>query len=161
MKELCDAKNVYYGACWGEDGVIYFGNSEGNIFTGIKETGGDSWVVTDKTKHMLHPKVAMDGNGLIFITPGPGTVRGAFSVYYLSLADKSEIHQVSNGQFPTWFGDDILVTVEDSQLISTRINTQTLQPEPQSKVVMPSKVMTQNIYSQYSGSFTWEYMHDN
>ena len=150
VKELCDAKNVYYGACWGEDGVIYFGNSEGNIFTGIKETGGDSWVVTDKTKHMLHPKVAMDGNGLIFITPGPGTVRGAFSVYYLSLADKSEIHQVSNGQFPTWFGDDILVTVEDSQLISTRINTQTLQPEPQSKVVMPSKVMTQNIYSQYS-----------
>ena len=150
VKELCDAKNVYYGACWGEDGVIYFGNSEGSFFTGIKETGGSTWVVTDKTKHMFHPKVAMNGEGLIFTTPGPDTVRGAYSVYYISLADKSEIHQVSTGQLPTWFGDDILVTVEDGQLVSTRMNTQTLQPESQPKVVMPSKVMTQTIYSQYS-----------
>ena len=150
VKELCDAKNAYYGACWGEDGVIYFGNSEGNIFTGIKETGGKTWVVTDETKHMLHPKVAMNGDGLIFITPGPGTARGAFSIYYMSLADRSEIHKVSASQFPTWFGDDILVTVEDGQLVSTRMNTKTLQPESQPEVVTPLKVMTQNIYSQYS-----------
>ena len=150
VKELCDAKNAYYGACWGEDGVIYFGNSEGNIFTGIKETGGKTWVVTDETKHMLHPKVAMNGDGLIFITPGPGTARGAFSIYYMSLAARSEIHQVSASQFPTWFGDDILVTVEDGQLVSTRMNTKTLQPESQPEVVTPLKVMTQNIYSQYS-----------
>ena len=99
---------------------------------------------------MLHPKVAMNGDGLIFITPGPGTARGAFSIYYMSLADRSEIHQVSVGQFPTWFGDDILVTVEDGQLVSIRMNTKTLQPESQPEVVTPLKVMTQNIYSQYS-----------
>ena len=150
VKELCDAKNAYYGACWGGDGVIYFGNSEGSFFTGIKETGGSTWVVTDETKHMLHPKVAMNGDGLIFVTPGPGAVRGALSIYYMSLADRSEIRKVSAGQFPTWFGDDILVTVEDGQLVSTRMNTKTLQPESQPKVVTPLKVMTQNIYSQYS-----------
>ena len=54
VKELCDAKNAYYGGCWGEDGVIYFGNSEGNDFVGIKETGGNIQVVSEQIKFMFH-----------------------------------------------------------------------------------------------------------
>ena len=150
VKELCDTKNAYYGGCWGEDGIIYFGNSEGNDFVGIKETGGNTWVVSDQIKFMFHPRVAMNGNGLIFCSAGLDVFRGAFSVFYLPLVEQGIPRQLASGRLPTWFGDDTLVTVEDGQLMSTRMNTQTFQPVSQAKVVMKSKLMTQNIYAQYS-----------
>ncbi len=150
VKELCDAKNAYYGGCWGEDGAIYFGNSEGIDFVGIKETGGDTWVVTDQIEVLFNPRVAMNGDSLIFSSAGLGVFRGALSVYHIPLVQGGEPRQLSSGRFPTWFGDDTLVTVEDGQLVSTRMNVQAFQPDSEPKVVTPSKIMTQSIYSQYS-----------
>jgi len=151
VKELCDAKNAYCGGCWGEDGVIYFGNSEGNDFVGIKETGGNIQVVSEQIKFMFHPRVAMKGDGLIFSSAGLEVFRGAFSVFYMPLDGKSAPRRLSSGRHPTWFGNDILVTEENGQLVSTKIDAQTLQPVSQPNIVMPSKVMSRDIiYSQYS-----------
>jgi len=151
VKELCDAKNAYYGGCWGEDGVIYFGNSEGNDFVGIKETGGNIQVVSEQIKFMFHPRVAMKGDGLIFSSAGLEVFRGAFSVFYMPLDGESAPRRLSSGRHPTWFGNDILVTEENGQLVSTKIDAQTLQPVSQPNIVMPPKVMSRDIiYSQYS-----------
>ena len=151
VKELCDAKNAYYGGCWGEDGVIYFGNSEGNDFVGIKETGGEMWTVSEQIKFMFHPRMALNGKGLIFSSAGLEVFRGAFSVYYMPLGGKNVPRRISHGQHPAWFGDDFLVTEENGQLALTKIDPQTLQPISQPNIVMQSKVLSRDIiYSQYS-----------
>ena len=151
VKELCDAKNAYYGGCWGEDGVIYFGNSEGNDFVGIKETGGEMWMVSEQIKFLFHPRMAMNGKGIIFSSAGLEVFRGAYSVYYMPLDRKSVPRRISPGLRSAWFGDDVLVIEENGQLVSTKIDPQTLQPISQPEIVMPSKVLSRDIiYSQYS-----------
>ncbi len=153
IKEVCDVKNAYYGACWGSDGFIYFGNSEGNDFVYVSEDGGLLTHVSEKIKVCFNPRIAMEDRGLIFSSAGLETFRGPLSVYFMPFDNKNNVKMISSGQHPAWVGSNVLVTEKNGQLFSTMIDTKTIKPISQSKLFMQSKVLSRDItHSQHSFS---------
>ena len=141
VKVICDAKNPYVGAVWGNDGMIYYGDSEGSFFYKVSENGGAPTEVTDKipTLNEITGFVStQSSSGVLFRSPGPKVSRGPLSIYYINL-NSGEITRLAEGQTPYVFGE-YLATVEDGQIRIRKADFDTLKMDEEAKTMVSSKI---------------------
>jgi Tol biopolymer transport system component len=146
---VCDAKNPYGGATWGDEGVIYFGNSGGNQFLKVDENGGEPELVSKNILTAYTPSAVPDGKGVVFVSPGINVDRAPLSVYFVPSTEDKPL-KLLNSRRASWFGEKHLITLEDNQLRLTEFNTETFKPAGEIKTIVNSKVRHEDIDVQYS-----------
>ena len=70
LVEVCAAKNPYAGATWSDEGMIYFGDSQGFKFSKVDENGGEPEFVSKKILRAWSPIAVPNGKGVVFDSPG-------------------------------------------------------------------------------------------
>ncbi len=122
LKEICDASNANYGAVWGNNKMIYFGDSEGRKLLKVDEEGGIPEIENDKILSMQELDYASTTNGdkLIFCSPGPNITRGPSSIYIYDIATE-EIRKIGKGQTPLVYKNNF-ITIDGGQVRSMRLS---------------------------------------
>ncbi|MDB4635212.1 TIR domain-containing protein [bacterium] len=150
LKVICDAKNPHVGAVWGDDGMIYYGDSEGSFFYKVSENGGEPIEVTDKIPTLIEISdfvSTSSSSGVLFRSPGPDISRGPLSTYYIELSS-GKITRLGAGQTPSVY-KDFIATIEDGQIRIKKINFDTLKLTGQAKTLTGSKIRNSIHTSQY------------
>ena len=149
LKVICDANNAYMGATWGNDGMIYFGDSEGRNFYKVNDEGGSPELVTDKINSLMEIEFISSSSGpkLLFCSPGPNVSRGPHSIYCMNL-ESGEIVQLGKGQTPL-ISQNNLITIEDGQIRIRRFDSNTMKATGEAKTLVNSKIR----YSIEGGQF--------
>ena len=150
LKIICDAKNPYVGATWGDDGMIYYGDSEGSFFYKVSENGGEPIEVTDKIPTLIEITdfiSTSSSSGVLFRSPGPNVSRGPLSTYYIELSS-GEITRLGGGQTPSVY-KEYIATIEDGQIRIRKVNFDTLKLTGQAKTLTGSKIRYAIHTSQY------------
>ena len=152
IKEICSASNPYYGAVWGNDGMIYFGDSEGMKFLKVSDKGGVPKLVTDKVRfvHDVEYISTTKGANLIFRSPGPNITRGPFSVYSFD-SSNGDINQIANGYMPSAYGNNI-VTIEDGQARSMKFDRRTFKIDSEIFTLFNTRIRYSDTGSQFAMS---------
>ncbi len=152
IKEICSASNPYYGAVWGNDGMIYFGDSEGMKFLKVSDKGGVPKLVTDKVRFMHDVEYisTTKGANLIFRSPGPNITRGPFSVYSFD-SSNGDINQIANGYMPSAYGNNI-VTIEDGQARSMKFDRRTFKIDSEIFTLFNKRIRYSDTGSQFAMS---------
>jgi len=141
LKTICDAKNPHVGAVWGDDGMIYYGDSEGSFFYKVSENGGEPTEVTDKIPALIEINDFVStpsSSGVLFRSPDPNVSRGALSTYYIELCS-GEITRLGGGQTPSVY-KDYIAKIEDGQIRIRKLNFDTLQFSGKAKTLTGSKI---------------------
>ena len=141
LKTICDAKNPHVGAVWGDDGMIYYGDSEGSFFYKVSESGGEPTEVTDKIPALIEINDFVStpsSSGVLFRSPDPNVSRGALSTYYIELSS-GEITRLGGGQTPSVY-KDYIAKIEDGQIRIRKLNFDTLQFSGKAKTLTGSKI---------------------
>jgi serine/threonine-protein kinase len=149
LVEVCAAKNPYAGATWSDDGVIYFGNSEGSSFLKVDANGGEPELVSKKILRVMNPSAVSNGKGVVFCYPGIDVYRAPMSVCFVSSTEDNPL-KLLDGRVPSWFGEKHLITLEDNQLRLTEFNNETFKPLGRTKTVVNSKIRNNKFGAQYS-----------
>ena len=149
LAEVCDAKNPYAGATWGSEGLIYFGNSEGSNFLKVNENGGEPETVSKKILNAFSPSAFLNGQGVVFDSPGINVKRAPFSVYHIP-SNEDEPKKLLEGRMPIWFGEKHLITLEDNQLRLTEFNIVTFKPQGKTETILNLKIRNDKEFAQYS-----------
>jgi len=150
LKVICDAKNPYVGAVWGDDGMIYYGDSEGSFFYKVSENGGEPTEVTDKIPTLIEITdfiSTSSSSGVLFRSPGPNVSRGPLSTYYIELSSR-EITRLGEGQSPSIY-KDYIATIEDGQIRFKKVSFDTLKLTGQAKTLTGTKIRYAIHSSQY------------
>ena len=95
------------------------------------------------------PKLANNGKGVVFNSSGIGAIKDKISTYYLDFNSGKPPVLLKDGYNPTWINPDRLLTVEDGQIRSTKVNLDTLTTADQSVMVAKSKVRGRMFFFQY------------
>ena len=149
VKNLCEAKSIA-AACWGEDGMIYFSDSQGFKFRKIPENGGTPVDVMKDQLYVWMPKLANNGEGVVFNSTGIGAIKDKTSTYYVGFDSSKSPVLLNDGYNPMWLNPKQLITVEDGQIRSTKVDLNTFATEDQSKMVVKSKVRGRNWFWHYT-----------
>ena len=152
LKKICNATNAYYGAAWGNDGMIYYGESEGRKFLKVSENGGSPQLVTDKIYDMQEVEYvpADSGAKLIFRSPGPNITRGPFSIYFLDITSGG-IGKIGNGFTPLVYKNNIS-TIDDGQFRTVKFDKETFEISSDTSTLFNSRIRYSDIGSQLSMS---------
>jgi hypothetical protein len=149
LAEICDAKNPYAGATWSDDGMIYFGDSEGSKFLKVDENGGEPELVSERMPFIMNPSAVPNGKGVVFDSPGINVSRAPFSVYFVPSTEDNPL-KLLDGRMPSWFGGRHLIIVEDNQLRLTEFDIETFKPLGETKTILNSKIRNDHDDAQYS-----------
>ena len=149
LAEVCDANNPYAGATWSDNGVIYFGDSEGKKFLKVDENGGEPEFVSKVILNAFSPSAVPNGKGVVFDSPGINVIRAPFSTYFVPSTEDSPL-KLLDGKVPNWVGEKHLITLEDNQLRLTEFDTETFHPLGKTKTVLKSKIRNDRESAQYS-----------
>ena len=149
LAEVCDANNPYAGATWSDEGMIYFGDSEGFKFSKVNENGGELEFVSEKILRARNPITVPKGKGIVFDSPGINVSRAPVSVYFVS-STEDKLLKLLDGRVPSWFGEKHLLTLEDNQLRLTEFNDETFKPSGKTKTIVNSKIRNNKFGAQYS-----------
>jgi Tol biopolymer transport system component len=149
LAEVCDAKNPYAGATWGDEGKIYFGDSEGSQFLKVDENGGEPEFVSKVILNAFSPSVVSNGKGVVLSSPGINVDRAPFSVYFVPSTGDNPL-KLLDGRAPSWFGGKHLITVDDNQLRLTEFDIETFKPLGETKTILNSKIRNDRDSAQYS-----------
>ena len=152
LKEICDASNAYYGAVWGIDGMIYFGDSEGRKFLKVHDEGGAPELTTDKILYMQEIEYARSktGDKLIFCSPGPNITRGPYSVYVYDIASGA-INKIRTGLTPLVYKNNITM-VDDGQVRTMKLEKGTLNINSDPSTLFNSRIRYSEFGSQFAMS---------
>ena len=154
LKIVCDVKNPYVGAAWGDDGMIYYGDSEGSFFYKISENGGEPEKVTNKIpilNEITDYIKTSSSAGVLFRSPGPSISRGPISTYFIDLKN-GNITRLSEGLTPSVY-DDYLATAEDGQLRFRKIDFDNAKLIEEPKTVANSNIRYSAEGAQYDLSY--------
>jgi Tol biopolymer transport system component len=149
LVEVCAAKNPYPGATWSDDGVIYFGNSEGSSFLKVDANGGEPELVSKKILWVMNPSAVSNGMGVVFDSPGIDVYRAPMSVYFVPANEDTPLKML-DGSVPSWFGEKHLIALEDNQLRLTKFDIETFKPLEKAKTILNSKIRNERKHAQYS-----------
>ena len=149
LAEVCDAKNPYAGATWSDDGMIYFGDSEGSHFSKVDENGGEPELVSKKILYVMNPSAVPNGKGVVFDSPGIDVRRAPVSVYFVPSTEDNPL-KLLDGRVPSWFGEKQLIALEDNQLRLTEFDIETFKPLGETKTILNSKIRNDRDFAQYS-----------
>ena len=149
VKNLWETKSVAAGF-WGQDGMIYFSDSQGFKFRKIPDNGGTPVEVMKDQLYVWLPKLANNGKGVVFNSTGIGAIKDKTSVYYVGFDSSDPPVLLKDGFNPFWFQPNKLITVEDGQIRSTLVNPDTFETADQSKMVAKSKVRGRDWFVQYA-----------
>ena len=150
LKIICDVKNPYVGAVWGDDGMIYYGDSEGSFFYKVNENGGVAIEVTDKITTLIEISdfvSTSSKSGVLFRSPGPNLSRGPLSNYFIELSS-GEITRLGGGQTPSVYKKNI-ATIEDGQIRIRKINFDNMKLAGQAKTLTGATIRYGIHTSQY------------
>jgi Tol biopolymer transport system component len=150
LKIICDAKNSYVGAVWGDDGMIYYGDSEGSFFYKVNENGGVAIEVTDKITTLIEISdfvSTSSKSGVLFRSPGPNLSRGPLSNYFIELSS-GEITRLGGGQTPSVY-KNYIATIEDGQIRIRKVNFDTMNLAGQAKTLTGATIRYGIHTSQY------------
>ena len=152
LKEICDATNAYYGATWGNDGMIYYGESEGRKFLKVSENGGSPQLTTNKIYDMQEVEYvsAVSGPKLIFRSPGPNITRGPFSIYSLDIIS-GKINKIVNGLTPLVYENNF-TKIDDGQFRTINFDKDTFELTSDTSTLFNSRIRYSDIGSQISMS---------
>ena len=152
LKEICDATNAYYGATWGNDGMIYYGESEGRKFLKVSENGGSPQLMTNKIYDMQEIEYVPSDSGpkLLFRSPGPNITRGPFSIYSLDIKS-GKIDEIGNGLTPLVYENNI-TTIDDGQLRTIKFEKHTFKLSSGTSALFNSRIRYSDVGSQISMS---------
>ncbi len=150
LKVICDASNANYGAVWGNDKNIYFGDSEGRKFMKVHEDGGMLEIVDNKILSMLEIDFAstINGNKLIFCSPGKNITRGPNSIYIYDIAT-GEISKIGKGQTPIVY-KNYIITIDGGQLRTMRFSNNSNEIDYNSSDLLNSRIRFSETGSQFA-----------
>ena len=149
LVEVCAAKNPYAGATWSDDGMIYFGNSEGSSFVKVDANGGEPELVSKKILRVMNPSAVSNGKGVVFDSPGIDVYRAPMSVCFVP-SNEDTPKKMLDGSVPSWFGEKHLIALEDNQLRLTEFDITTFKPLGKTKAILNSKIRNDREFAQYS-----------
>ena len=150
LKEICNASNANYGAVWGNDKYIYFGDSEGRKFMKVHEDGGMPEIVDNKILSMLEIDFAstINGNKLIFCSPGKNITRGPNSIYTYDIAT-GEIREMGKGQTPLVY-KNYIITIDSGQLRTMKFSNNSNEINYNSSDLPNSRIRFSELGSQFA-----------
>ena len=150
LKEICNASNANYGAVWGNDKYIYFGDSEGRKFMKVHEDGGMPEIVDNKILSMLEIDFAstVNGNKLIFCSPGKNITRGPNSIYIYDIAT-GEISEIGKGQTPLVY-KNYIITIDGGQLRTMKFSNKSNEIDYNSSDLPNSRIRFSELGSQFA-----------
>ena len=150
LKEICNASNANYGAVWGNDKYIYFGDSEGRKFMKVHEDGGMAEIVDNKILSMLEIDFAstINGNKLIFCSPGKNITRGPNSIYTYDIAT-GEISEIGKGQTPLVY-KNYIITIDGGQLRTMKFSNNSNEIDYNSSNLPNSRIRFSELGSQFA-----------
>ncbi len=150
LKEICNASNANYGAVWGNDKYIYFGDSEGRKFMKVHEDGGMPEIVDNKILSMLEIDFAstINGNKLIFCSPGKNITRGPNSIYTYDIAT-GEISEIGKGQTPLVY-KNYIITIDGGQLRTIKFSNNSNEIDYNSSNLPNSRIRFSELGSQFA-----------
>ena len=150
LKEICNASNANYGAVWGNDKYIYFGDSEGRKFMKVHEDGGMPEIVDNKILSMLEIDFAstINGNKLIFCSPGKNITRGPNSIYIYDIAT-GEISEIGKGQTPLVY-KNYIITIDGGQLRTMKFSNKSNEIDYNSSDLPNSRIRFSELGSQFA-----------
>jgi Tol biopolymer transport system component len=150
LKEICNASNANYGAVWGNDKYIYFGDSEGRKFMKVHEDGGMPEIVDNKILSMLEIDFAstINGNKLIFCSPGKNITRGPNSIYTYDIAT-GEISEIGKGQTPLVY-KNYIITIDGGQLRTMKFSNNSNEIDYNSSDLPNPRIRFSELGSQFA-----------
>ena len=150
LKEICNASNANYGAVWGNDKYIYFGDSEGRKFMKVHEDGGMPEIVDNKILSMLEIDFAstINGNKLIFCSPGKNITRGPNSIYTYDI-ETGEISEIGKGQTPLVY-KNYIITIDGGQLRTMKFSNNSNEIDYKSSDLPNSRIRFSELGSQFA-----------
>ena len=150
LKEICNASNANYGAVWGNDKYIYFGDSEGRKFMKVHEDGGMPEIVDNKILSMLEIDFAstINGNKLVFCSPGKNITRGPNSIYTYDIAT-GEISEIGKGQTPLVY-KNYIITIDGGQLRTMKFSNNSNEIDYNSSNLPNSRIRFSELGSQFA-----------
>ena len=150
LKEICNASNANYGAVWGNDKYIYFGDSEGRKFMKVHEDGGMAEIVDNKILSMLEIDFAstINGNKLIFCSPGKNITRGPNSIYTYDIAT-GEISEIGKGQTPLVY-KNYIITIDGGQLRTMKFSNNSNEIDYNSSDLPNPRIRFSELGSQFA-----------